>query len=865
MAGSTRLRSTRPRPEALEGRALMDAAAGTLDPSFGAGRGYASIPVVLPAGAPSTANPILAVEDNVAVAPGGKIVVTGRVLPSTLNDSVAVVRFNADGSPDASFGNGGQVQFPVSQYASPIVTVVQSDGKIIEVTSVTDGGGNPTFAAVRLDLDGSVDTSFGTGGVATYPASTATPPAQRLSLVGAAVIQADGKIVLLGDTRAVRLTTNGTLDPTYGQGGTADFPVTINTYTRNTVVGAALQPDGQIVVVSNDLSGLIIGLGQFGTNLYDVAALRLTTSGSVDPSFSGGSNGGVLEIPADPNGAGVNLATGVTSTADGKILISGTDSVYTTANNEPSTYSGNTLYQLASTGTLDPSFGTAGRITPVVTGNVAIQPDGRIVLAGPELFERLLAGGSPDATFGNTSMPGVARISGQAPDRAQPMTVPSSPSLEKTPALAIDPTGGQIVLAGQQVLPSPTNPLTAFSALRILAAASSGPAASLPPPLPPASLVPLQSSIPAFYDPTPGSFQLENFSKLPAPAPIAFGTPGFGQTIPAVANYDGAGTDQLAAYLPAQGLYAIRHNNGVNELANVYTGTVSNDASNDQLIAIGVPGPGGSIPTPADYEGTGRADVAVYVPSLGSFVIMPSDGSPLRAVAFGIPGAGQSIPAPADYFGTGRADVAVYLAKAGVFAVQDPTGQTSGKFVPFGKPGLGRSIPVPGDYDGSGHVELAVYVPSVGAFFYRPYNGGPDVAVPFGTPGGGDLPAVGDYDHSGRSEFAVYDPGLGYLAYRPAGGGPDVFVSLNATSNSGIIPLATPSGALPQFAAPASGQGNALVPPGSKSGSPDAVVVTRSGATPSGPATGRSAASISARAARSPINQAAPDLGQLLA
>jgi len=113
-------------------------------------------------------------------------------------------------------------------------------------------------------------------------------------------------------------------------------------------------------------------------------------------------------------------------------------------------------------------------------------------------------------------------------------------------------------------------------------------------------------------------------------------------------------------------------------------------------MQFGIPGLGNTIPTPADFEGTGKADIAVYLPSMASFAIIPSNGQPARFAQFGIAGAGQSIPAPADYYGTGQADIAVYLAAQGAFAVQDPTGKTPGEVVPFGMPGSATRSPFRG-------------------------------------------------------------------------------------------------------------------------------------------------------------------------
>ena len=198
----------------------------------------------------------------------------------------------------------------------------------------------------------------------------------------------------------------------------------------------------------------------------------------------------------------------------------------------------------------------------------------------------------------------------------------------------------------------------------------------------------------------------------------------------------------------------------------------------------------GPKPTPVagDYNGDGKADIAVYLVNQASFAIRPSTGGPDVVVPFGIAGAGQTIPAPGDYFGTGTTDIAAYLPSTGAFAIRPSTGGPD-VIVPFGIAGAGQTIPAPGDYDGSGKTEIAVYLPSLGEFAYRPANGGPDVIVPFGIAGTGkSIPMPGDYDGSGKTEFAVYMPGTGMFAYRPANGGPDVIEQFGIAGAGQTIP-----------------------------------------------------------------------------
>ena len=188
----------------------------------------------------------------------------------------------------------------------------------------------------------------------------------------------------------------------------------------------------------------------------------------------------------------------------------------------------------------------------------------------------------------------------------------------------------------------------------------------------------------------------------------------------------------------------------------------------DEIISFGFAGAGQTIPVSGDFSGTGKTDIAAYLPSIGAFAIRPDTGGPDEIIPFGFAGAGQTITAPGDYFGEGRDDIAAYLPSIGAFAIRPGNGNPD-VIEPFGLAGAGRSIPATGDYDVDGKTDVAVYLPSIGAFAIRPSSGGPDEIIPFGFAGAGQsIPMTGDYDGSGRTELAVYLPSIGGIRL-PAG------------------------------------------------------------------------------------------------
>ena len=337
------------------------AIAGDLDPGFGTG-GKVTTDF---AGGPDEAFAL-------AVQPDGKLVAAGGTAGPGLGN-FALARYNLDGTLDPSFGTGGTVTSSFGGAGDvAFALVVQADGKLVAAGVVdTTSGTESDFALARYNPDGTLDPSFGTGGLVTTDFAATDDRAVGLA------VQADGKLVAAGSTDLVpggsdfalaRYNPNGTLDPSFGTGGrvTTDFTGDVD------VAGAlAVQANGRLVVAGVTNTP--------GVTNADFGLVRYRSNGELDRSF--GMDGKVTTDVASINEKALALAV----QADGRLVAAG----YTTLP-EPESGDDFALVRYRSNGMLDRSFGTGGRVTTDFTGSfgldranaLVMQADGKLVAAG---------------------------------------------------------------------------------------------------------------------------------------------------------------------------------------------------------------------------------------------------------------------------------------------------------------------------------------------------------------------------------------------------------------------------------------------------------------------------------------------------
>jgi len=323
---------------------------GSLDGSFGTG---GKVTTAIGTGSGATA---------LVLQPDGKLVAAGYA-SSAGKTTFALVRYNASGSLDASFGTGGKVMTPIGSVDDEaFALVLEPDGKLV-AAGYSDRGSNNAVALVRYNANGSLDTSFGTGGKVTTAIGSVDDE------VFALVRQPDGKLVAAGYTSGanstafalVRYNADGSLDTGFGTGGKVTTAIGS---IDDEVFALVLQPDGKLVAAGYTS----------GASNTAFALVRYNASGSPDASFGTGGKVTTQIVTME------NEAFALVLQPDGKLVAAG----YTNDGSEQDF----ALVRYSADGNLDGSFGTGGKVITPVPGAfgeanaLVLQPDGKLAAAG---------------------------------------------------------------------------------------------------------------------------------------------------------------------------------------------------------------------------------------------------------------------------------------------------------------------------------------------------------------------------------------------------------------------------------------------------------------------------------------------------
>jgi uncharacterized delta-60 repeat protein len=353
--------------------------------------------------------------------PDGKLLIAG----DCGYDAFGVLRLDASGATDATFGTGGVVTTHLGAgYQFATAMAVQGDGKILVTGYMLGAGGNYDLMLVRYNTDGSLDASFGTGGAVIMDV---TPGADD----HAASIQllANGRFLVVGDSNfdiaLLRFNANGQLDTSFGTGGKVftDFGAT------EQACATTLLANGKIVVA-----------GSTSGPDYRFAVGQYNADGSLDTGFNGT---GKTTIDF----GGEDLATAMKVLADGRIVVVGSTGTGTSADFA--------IGCLNADGSIDTTFDGDGRQT-VNPGDfdmclgVAEQADGKLVLAGTSAtlsngtrsyeLARLTGSGSLDTSFDAPAngLDGFAQFT----EKGSPVVLDGNVEIDDAELTPLDDFGG---------------------------------------------------------------------------------------------------------------------------------------------------------------------------------------------------------------------------------------------------------------------------------------------------------------------------------------------------------------------------------------------------------------------------------------
>lgn len=562
---------------------------------------------------------------SIELQPDGKILVGGFSININGNYNNSLVRLNSNGSLDTSFS-----------YFNAFFTSIRdietrSDGKILIAGAFLNDDG--TYRGLmQLNSDGSYDSSF--------PISNANFTVNKIEFLS------NGKFLIGGGftsysgvvrNRIARINADGSLDATFDPGIGAN----------SSVFDVALLPNEQIYVGGffSSFNGL--------PNTSDI--VRLNSNGSVDPSFSSGAtgfNGGVYTLSLE---------------TDGKILAGGNFISY-------NGIVANKLALLNTDGTLDGTFASPldNNIGSFVY-RLYKQADGKTLVGGFFTAPR-------NALFRLKASNQIRTLFDYDGDGKADVSV-------------FRPSSGVWFLQRSQ---------NGFFAQQW------GASSDL---IAPADFDGDGKTDLAVFRPSNGAWFIVNSTNSTVTS-VQFGATG---DLPRPADFDADGKADICVFRPSVGVW------------------YRTNSSNNSFITAQF-GQSGDAPQPADFDGDAKADLSVFRASNGTWFRINSFDNTFVATQFGQSG---DFPTAADFDGDGRADVSVFRPSNGTWY---RTNSQNGQFasLQFGAPG---DQPTAADYDGDGKTDIAVFRSSNGVW-YQQLTGSGFALTQFGQQGDAATPAA---------------------------------------------------------------------------------------------------------------------------
>jgi uncharacterized delta-60 repeat protein len=605
--------------------------------------------------------------------------------------------------------------------------------------------------------------------------------------------------------------TPGKLDTSFD----GDGKLVVNLGNPDNVAGAvAVQPDGKIVVVG--LTGAIESASTTPGS-SDFVVLRYNPDGTPDNTFEGDGKV-VTSFGNGEDGAGAVLIQ-----PDGKILVAGSINTKTTAGEIA-------LARYNADGSLDTTFDTDGKLTTdVAEGQNAeeraeamiLQPDGKILVLVSTVKENFLedqafvvrynADGSRDNTFKGD---GITSLGWVIPHGIAQGITGRDIALQADGKIVVAGTvltneGGDVFLWRINPDGSDDDTLNNFRSVttsfnnsdiavsvfiqpdqKILLAGSTFNNATNKNDFAFArfnSDGTLDNTFGAggkrttVYDQTahtiPIRYEMQSNGKLVSVGPVitaimvpdsSFAVTRFNAdgTLDATFDGDGKAITDFGAGIDAAVALAFQKDGKIIAAGYAENGRATDNYDLAVARYFGDENAAAKGPTDFDFDGDGKADLAVYRPADEHWYIQNSGSGNFSGTRWGL---ASDVSIPADYDGDGKTDIAVWRLAAGktgneinYYIFQSSTGTL--RFEQFGAEG---HVPVKGDFDGDGKDDLAVFEESASnaeqnRFYYRPSSSPNENFRTIFWGAKGDRPVTGDYDGDGKTDAAVFRPSDGY-------------------------------------------------------------------------------------------------------